>query len=75
MKRFRNLTKAQEQVFEQIAINNDGGHNQRTLISLVKKGFIEPYQEEMIGCTITRYMVPLPTHMEWCKWCDNNIKD
>lgn len=80
-KRFRNLTPAQEQVFEQIAINQDGGHHRTTLKKLLALGLIEKHQEywkqpgESLAVLITRYIVPLAIHIEWCEWCAENCAE
>lgn len=70
---FSGLSPKQLEVFEQIAINNDAGHNQRTLDSLVKKGLIEQYQDDFIdhiGHTyINRYRIPISIHAQRCAWC------
>lgn len=74
-KRFANLSPAQERVFEQIAINLDGGHHPATLKALERKGMIESYREAQptghgrLFCFVTRYLVPLPVHIRWCEWC------
>jgi len=71
MARFRGLSEAQERVFEQIAIGNDRGHHPRTLDSLLEKKIIERYAQFIGGwppMTINRYGVPIPVHIEWCKW-------
>ena len=74
MIRFDVLSKQQLAVFEQIAINNDGGHNSRTLESLIKRNLIESYEQKdtvFFGdLTVIRYRVPLNVHIEWCEWCD-----
>lgn len=71
---FDKLSDAQINVFEQIAIGNDAGHNQRTLDSLLKRGLIETYREpfiDYIGQTyITRYRVTTSAHIDWCAWCE-----
>ena len=40
-KRFKNLTVAQERVFEQVAVGNDAGHNPKTLEALVSLGLLQ----------------------------------
>lgn len=76
MKNFLNMTKTQLRVFEQIAINNDLGHNPRTVHSLHKRGYIESYRQpftDQLGTSyITRYKVPLSIHIDWCEWCEAN---
>jgi hypothetical protein len=71
-KTFRGLPFAQAEVFEQICVNLDTGHNARTLAALVKKGLITERIQRLSGSPpvdIKRYSVPLPIHMEWCEWC------
>jgi len=75
---FKNLTKAQQKVFEQICCNNDKGHYSRTLDSLEHKGFIESYEQNLGGrfpVTIKRYNVPYHIHYEWCQWCSENCNE
>lgn len=69
MTTFRNLPPKQSEVFEQIAIGNDAGHNPRTLDALWRKFLIER-SEQMQGLFIIyRYNVPVNIHIEWCAWC------
>lgn len=67
----RQLTKAQRQAFERIAINLDIGVSRRTAAILLEQGLIEETQETLpswpTSVTVTRYYVPLPIHMEWCR--------
>ena len=79
IKTFRNLSQYQSDVFELIAINQDGGHHPRTLEVLEKKGLITKHEVQTYGkgnspidripMIIYRYSVPLAVHMEWCEWC------
>ena len=78
MKRFRNLSEKQSDVFEQICINNDAGHNKRTLKALENKGLIEckmlPVNDGGFPpINILRSRVPVAIHMEWCQWCSDNF--
>ena len=79
MKTFRNLPQAQAAVFEQIAVNNDGGHNPNTIKALLRKGLIAQTEERSGPFVTFRYYVPIPIHMEWCRWCseqpENAIED
>lgn len=80
MKRFRDLTPAQLRVFEQVACNNDKGHNPATLEKLVAAGLIEETGEEWPGdgwgvFRVMRYSVPIGVHMEWCAWCAENMQE
>lgn len=75
MKRFMELTAAQEKVFEQIAIGNDKSHNQRTLNALERKELIVSHREWLPGlppCCIKRYEVPIDVHIAWCTWCEEH---
>lgn len=79
MATFRNLSPTQSRVFEQIAINQDGGHHPATLKALLKKGLIESYQirdaDSLFPVRITRYFVPTSTHIEWCAWCAEQLEE
>jgi hypothetical protein len=79
---FDGLPKRQAEVFEQIAINLDGGHHPATLAALVKKGYIEEYTEVVkdsmiFWCNfrVTRYRVPIGVHIRWCEWCAENYTE
>ena len=74
MKTFRNLSRAQSAVFEQICINNDRSHNPATLKALVKKGLIVQTKHTQGAFSIFRYHVPTPIHMEWCEWCSKQVE-
>ena len=71
MTTFRNLSPKQSEVFEQIAVGNDAGHNPRTLDALWRKNLIERTEQSVKGTlfVVYRYHVPLPIHREWCEWC------
>jgi hypothetical protein len=75
------LTKRPRDVFEQIAIGNDGGHHPKALGALLGRGLIERHGEEVasgfrgVSMTIDRYTVPLPVHLDWCLWCGENVTD
>ncbi|HEV2508619.1 hypothetical protein [Bosea sp. (in: a-proteobacteria)] len=76
------LSKRAHEVFEQIAIGNDlAGHHPRILDTLVFRALIERSEEQVAGpfanttMTISRYCVPLPVHMAWCSWCNENAGD
>ena len=78
MKNFRNLTNAQSDVFEQIAVgnDNDGGHNPKVLDRLEKMGLLTSKSQILSGfppVTIKRYEVPIDIHMEWCQWCSEIV--
>ena len=74
------LTKAQRRAFEAIAINIPPRASRVTLDALVSKGVIEVHKRTVGhdcfgGIVIDDYSVPLPVHMQWCQWCDENISD
>jgi hypothetical protein len=72
------LTARQLDVLGCIAMNADGGHPQRTLDALVRKGLIEGYPEVLPGrfpVTITRYFVPIHVHIAYCTWASAHIND
>lgn len=74
---FTELTKRQLGVFEQIATGNDKGHPQRTLDSLERRGYIGSELQYLSGfppVAVCRYYVPIPVHMEWCKWCAERLE-
>lgn len=63
------------EVFEHIAIGNDGGHHPVTLNALVAAKSINRYWQKHGRLNIKRYCVPLNVHMQWCEWCDENVTD
>lgn len=75
MKRFRNLSAAQQSAFEQIASGWSGGSefHPRTMKALEAAGLV--VGEDVIDrdawppITVRQYRVPLTVHMEWCSWC------
>jgi hypothetical protein len=75
------MSKRAREVFEQIAIGNDGFHHPKVIASLLRFGLIERHGVETesgirgIKMTIDRYTVPLLVHMEWCAWCGENVSD
>jgi len=75
------LTKRAREVFEQIAIGNDGGHHPQLIASLLRAGLIEQHDDVVpsglrgVSMTIHRYSVPLPVHLDWCLWCGENVTD
>ena len=74
---FSQLTAPQRHVLGMCAIQQDGGHSQRTLDKLVGFGMLE-IREVLLGyppMTIKRYDVPLYVHMLWCAWCSNNVTE
>lgn len=65
---FDSLSEQQLNVFEQIAINNDGGHSFVTIYSLLRLGFIESYLINDGPYAFAKYRVPLNVHIQWCEW-------
>jgi hypothetical protein len=76
------LSNKQRHVLGMIAMNEDGGHPPRTILSLLKLNLIVAYKEQMVGkgksvvdripLTVTRYDVPTPVHIAWCEWCSKH---
>lgn len=74
---FTKLTPQQLRVFEQVAIGYPYGHPVRTLESLEKKGYLRSHLEQLRGyppVAVTRYSVPIPVHIAWCRWCAEVIE-
>lgn len=66
------LTEHQRHVFGLIAINQDGGHDERTLVVLAERGLIVGYRETLPGwppVEVVRWDVPSWAHIEWAQWC------
>lgn len=73
---FSRLTEKQREVLGAIAINEDGGHAESTLLSLEKRGLIVWEMVPMGGhppMNIRRWYMPLPVHIEWCEWCSQQV--
>lgn len=67
-------------MFGLVAINQDLGHNERTLSSLVRKGYLEEFEQVIrqpgqLPLIVKRYEVPIPVHIRWCNWCSENFDD
>jgi hypothetical protein len=81
VRRFRGLTKHQEGVLGWIAIGIDTGHHPATLKALLDRGLIirlidRPVGQDAFGViSIPQYEVPIPIHVEWCQWCDDNTPE
>ena len=71
-KRFENLTKAQEELFERIAVGDDKCVNDRTAMVLIQRGLVEKYAQPDGIFTWYRYRVPTAVHIRWCEWCATN---
>jgi predicted transcriptional regulator len=67
----KSLTKKQREVFDQICIGNDKSHSLSTLQSLIRKGLIEKYEQQLdVMCSIYRYnFTNYGVHMAWCEVC------
>ena len=67
------LTRAQLRTFALIAMNQDRGVPPETAAVLLEHGLIEAYEGVRPSwpgpVTVTRYRVPLPVHVEWCRIC------
>ena len=74
----KKLTRAQRSAFERIAIGLDRGVHPKSAAVLLRQGLIEAEEETLPSwptpVTITRYFVPLPVHMDWCRLCSNDAK-
>lgn len=73
----KQLTKAQLNAFERIAIGLDFGVHPKTVGVLLRLGLVEAEAETRPSwptpVTITRYYVPLPVHIEWCSLCSDRV--
>jgi membrane protease subunit (stomatin/prohibitin family) len=67
--RFDGLTKAQEDLFNRIAVGDDTAVNERTAAVLIDKGLIERYEQQDGAFTWYRYSVPVHVHIRWAQWC------
>lgn len=79
-KRFHGLTKAQEDALGLISIGQPPHASPRTLQALKDAGLIVERQK-VIGAdrfgmiTVPAYEMPIPVHMEWCSWCEENYPE
>lgn len=70
----KDMTTAQRQAFEQIAINQNPFCKWPTIDALLKAGLIErgppETRRDAMGIyEIPSFFVPLPIHAQWCEWC------
>lgn len=70
----KNLTTAQCEAFERIAVNQFPACTWPTIDALLKAGVIEQGESEtrrdaMGVYHIPSFYVPLPIHAQWCEWC------
>lgn len=72
-KTIRKLSKKQREVFDAICVNNDAGHQSKTLASLVKKSLVRQYEQPFRGGAVFRYDVAdLLVHRAWCEVCSED---
>jgi len=73
------LAQSTVEVFEAIAISLDPPFRPAAIRTLMKRGLIECVGEHEVhrdrfGVTMAPvYEVPLLVHMQWCKWCAENV--
>lgn len=79
------LSKKHREAFEQIGV----GQTPYDLTDKGKKVLIDLLERELIGYVgmkqlgkdcfgvieVPEFMVPIPIHYQWCKWCSKNVKD
>jgi hypothetical protein len=58
-----------------IAMNEDGGHPQATLLALIRRGLIVRVDVKDGNCTIHHYETPIPVHIAWCEWCSKHFQE
>lgn len=81
MKRFRNLSAAQQSAFEQIASGWSGGSefHPRTMKALEDKGLVVGSdfvsRDHWPPITVRQYELTSGAHEEWCSWCDENFDE
>ncbi len=70
----KDLTQAQRDAFEQIAINQPPRCGWKSIDALVKAGVVERGEDDVrkdaMGMfRIPRFTIPLSVHMQWSAWC------
>lgn len=73
-------TPGEISTFEAIAVNQYRGHGPKVppaIKALLARGLIERAPDMVVGAgplavRVPQYAVPLPHHMQWCKWCADN---
>lgn len=79
MKRFRNLSAAQQSAFEQIAsgMDMDGEISPRTLKALADRGLVHCRIVFGVGGLWTRFRYTVPGGIldEWNAWCADNFDE
>ena len=74
--KIRKLSKKARQVLDQVCINDDAGHDSRTLTNLVSKGLLRCYNQPFLGGVIFRYEVAsVSVHIAWCEVCSEENPD
>jgi hypothetical protein len=74
------LTRAQRDVFEQIAIGQTPYARPETIKVLLDKELIVRIADRVVGrdrfgiISVPDYEVPIPVHMAWCYWCSQNYE-
>jgi hypothetical protein len=76
----KDMTKAQRDAFERIAINEFPRCKWPTIDALlaagvIKRGDDEIRRDAMGVYHIPQFYVPLPVHMQWCEWASEQPGD
>jgi hypothetical protein len=75
----KGLPKSVRNAFERIAVGMPTGAAHPTIVKLLAAGLIVvemKHGRDALGSySWPEYHVPLPVHMQWCKWCSENITD
>lgn len=76
----KGLSKAAVIAFEKVAVDQEPRAARSTLAMLVRRGLLTPHQQcdrngDFGVFTWTSYTVPTNIHMQWCKWCHENVTD
>lgn len=79
-RRFRGLTKAQENALGLISMGRPPHASPRTIQALKDAGLITESQrvvgrDRFGAITVPDYEMPTPVHIEWCSWCADNFPD
>jgi hypothetical protein len=74
-------SQAAVEAFERIAVSQPPMCSPQTIQALLRAGLIEQTGERVLGrdalgpIRVATYEVPLPIHIQWCAWCDENVAD
>jgi len=77
----KGMTKAQIATFEQVAIGVSlPPATPATWRSLERRGVVERRSDlirsDRLGkFSLPQWSVPIHVHMQWCKWCSENVED